>query len=212
MDEPKIPLPPWLPWATTACLAAMVACLGELWLVEKARGRLLRDQNLMATAALRGTQNQLEAERILGRRELGEARAASGPASGLEIELLSAQEGGTEPEHAKGPVWGVVVWEAGGTRAILRTSGVPAAGPGRDYQLWLDGPGQDYPVDCGTLGAGPPGSPSEAAFVLTSPVGPGCRFLLVECAKGAVRTLGEARSGGSIVLASLPHTESIPTR
>jgi len=69
MDEQKIPLPPWLPWATTACLAALVACLGELWILERARMRLMQEQVLLANAALKGAENQLEAERILDRRE-----------------------------------------------------------------------------------------------------------------------------------------------
>ncbi len=62
MDEPKTTLPTLLPWAATACLAALVACIGELWIIEKARMRLVQDQNLLAEAALKGTENQLEAE------------------------------------------------------------------------------------------------------------------------------------------------------
>ncbi len=208
MEEDKIPLPAWLPWAAVACLAAMLACVGELWLVEKARGRLTRDQVLMAEAALKGAENQLEAERIVGRREFGAARAEGATLSGLRVELLSPQDGPT----AQGRAAGVIVWESGGSRALLRTYGLPGTPPGRDYQLWLDGPGQDYPADCGVLGTRPPGGSGEYTASLPSPFEEGCRFLLVECRKGGCRTLEEARSGGSIVLASLPHTGSIPRR
>src|ERR1035438_3088444 len=63
-DESRIELPAWLPWATTACLAALVACLGELWVIERARSQLLREEGMLTEAALKGMQNQLEAERI----------------------------------------------------------------------------------------------------------------------------------------------------
>jgi len=207
MDEPRIPLPPWLPWASTACLAAMLACVGELWLVERARGQLLRDQVLLSQAAIQGTQNQLEAERILGRRELGAARGAGLQGAGFSVELLSPPEG-------PGPAapWGVVVWSADGDHAVLRVSGLPAAKPGRDYQLWLDGPGQDYPVACGLVGKAAPENEGGCPVALPSPVEPGCRFLLLECAAGGAKTLESARSGGPIVLASLPDTGSIPRR
>ena len=60
MDETKIELPAWLPWATTACLAALVACLLELWVIERTRNQMLRDEALMADASLRAARNQLE--------------------------------------------------------------------------------------------------------------------------------------------------------
>jgi len=55
----KTPLPQWLPWATTACLAALVACLGELWILEKARIQLLHDENQMTEAALKAPRTSL---------------------------------------------------------------------------------------------------------------------------------------------------------
>ena len=206
MDEDKIPLPPWLPWAATACLAAMLACVGELWLVERARGHLLRDQVLLSESALKAKDNQLEAERILGKRELGEARSATRGA-GFGVELLAPPQ---DPRPTG--VWGAVVWSADGDHALLRLSGLPAAKPGRSYQLWLDGPGQDFPVSCGLLGPATPENEGGFPVALPSPLEPGCRFLLFECASEGSKTLESARSGGSIILASLPYTGSIPRR
>ncbi len=65
MDETKYELPAWLPWATTACLAVMVACLFEFWTIEKSRSELLSEQGLLAESAAKAWQNQIEAERII---------------------------------------------------------------------------------------------------------------------------------------------------
>jgi cell division protein FtsB len=81
MDETKIELPAWLPWATTACLAALVACLLELWVIERARNQVLRDEALMADATLRAARNQLEEERILTRREIEQLKAGGAPSA-----------------------------------------------------------------------------------------------------------------------------------
>lgn len=199
MEDPKNPLPPWLPWATTAGLAALLACVGELLTLEHARSRLLRDQNLLAEAALKGAENQLEAERILERRELAEAGL-----SGLGIELLGAVTGSAAGQAPRG----VIVWEPGGRRAVIRVSGLPDPGPDGAYQLWQEGP--DGPVLCSELGAGAP--ESALAVSLRSPVAPGSRFLVVLGEKGAQVPSGERPREGSIVLATLPSTGKIPLR
>lgn len=85
MDETKIELPAWLPWATTACLAALVACLLELWIIERTRTQLLRDEALVADANLRAARNQLEEERILTRREIEELKSGAGSPDGQVI-------------------------------------------------------------------------------------------------------------------------------
>jgi hypothetical protein len=130
-QEPNLALPSWLPWATIACLAALLACASELWIVEKARNRLLREENLLAAAALKGAQNQLEAERILDGRELGEAKASASRAGELRIALLSPPEG-TRPEAgSKAPPWGVVVWRG---RQLRVQSYLPPSPTPRGFQ------------------------------------------------------------------------------
>jgi hypothetical protein len=202
-DESRIALPFWLPWATTACLAALVACLGELWIIEKARSQLLGEQCALAEAELKGAQNQLEAERIVDGRELSVLRAAGGPTTGIRVAWL------LPPGGAAAPAFGVVAWESGGRRAVVRLSGLPAQGLDSDYQLWLDGPAHGKPSDCGVFHA--PGRDDAAGVevVVAGPVEPGCRFVLVQGAKGGARTLAEAEAGGSIVLASLPFDGNI---
>ncbi len=199
MDDPKHPLPPWLPWATTAGLAALLACVGELLALEHARTRLLHDQNLLAEAALKGAENQLEAERILERRELAEAGLA-----GLGIELLESVPGSAAGPSARG----VLAWEPGKSRAVVQVSGLPDPGPKGAYELWQEGPGGL--VLCSVLGGKNPDS--AVAVSLRAPVTPGSRFLVVLGEKGAPVPAGERPREGSIVLATLPSPGKIPLR
>ena len=207
-DQSRIELPPWLPWATTACLAALVACLGELWIIEKTRSQLLREEAALAEADLKGSQNQLEAERIVNARALAGLRAAAADRDALEIALLLPAEGTRAPAGA----FGVVAWDRAGRRALLRLKGMPAQAPGRDYQLWLEGPGLGNPLEC-TVFHGPADEDATGVRLgMACAAAPGCRFILVDGPKGGARTLGEARAGASIVLATLPLAENISRR
>lgn len=208
MDEPKIELPAWLPWATTACLAAMVACLVELWVIEKARTKLLRDQGFLSEAALKGAENQLEAERIINRREVDELRSAPGP----NAVLMLAPEGGSEARPGNGPAWGVVIWSPTRTHALLRFAGLPAQSAERDYQLWRDGPEPDLPASCGLFHADEASDKAAFAVELVSPGAAACRFLLIDGPKGGSPSLEEAKARGSIVLATPSPGEKLPTR
>jgi hypothetical protein len=213
MDESKTPLPQWLPWATTACLAALVACLGELWILEKARIQLLHDENQMTEAALKGAENQLEAERIVERRELSLAQSGGAGQIDFHVALLSPpRTGGHSADAGAGAPWGVVIWESTGNRGVLKVEGLADLGAGGDYQLWLEGATADSPKAWATFEASPEGMADGIALNLTSPVAPGSRFLLIQGRKGGWRTLLEARASGSIVLATLPYTGKIPIR
>ncbi|HMD59827.1 MAG TPA: anti-sigma factor [Opitutaceae bacterium] len=209
-DQSRIELPGWLPWATTACLAAMVACLGELWLIERTRSELLREQRLLADAALKGAQNQLEAERIVNGTELAGLRAAAPPGAGLRVALLLPAAGA--PANAAAPVFGVVAWDPAVGRALVRLNGIAAQDPGRDYQLWLAGPGLGKPVRCALFHLSAGDDKAGTPMGMADAIAPGCRFILVDGPAGGTRTLEEAEAGASIVLASVPIAENISSR
>ena len=121
--------------------------------MEKARTRLIQEQNLLAQAALKGSENQLEAERILGRRERERYAAAWGTEPESRVLLLSSL---SPPSQMTSPV-GAIALAPGGGAGLLWASNVPAEHPDRDFQLWLLGEGPLYPADCGTFHAFPRG-------------------------------------------------------
>jgi hypothetical protein len=195
MDETKIELPAWLPWATTACLAALVACLVELWIIEKTRNQLIRDEEALGQVALQAAQNQLEAERIVSSREVASLRMQ-------RTEILHGRTPGGP--LAAGP-WGVAEWSPDGKTLLLHFAELAAQHADRDYQLWIEGSGPGYPKDCGAIRPISKDNPADAVVVrLDSPIPADYRILLIDGAKGGAPTLGDAKAGGSIILASTP--------
>jgi hypothetical protein len=198
MDEPNYALPGWLPWATTACLAALVACLVELWVIERSRSELLREQAELAKSAAAAAQNQLEAERILDARQLQDLGGADDPQARLQVILLEPAERGSRAR-------GVVVVNAARGLGQLRLFGTIGQPEERDYQLWIEGPGPGSPTECGVFHFGQEGK-GEPIPIL-APIVPGCSLVLIDGPKGGSTSLQEAKASASIILASTPNTE-----
>jgi hypothetical protein len=192
MGENKIELPAWIPWATTTCLAALVACLCELWVIERARNHLLHEEAQLSESALKAATNQLEAERIISTREIGGLTAAS--LAGIRLTALApAREG------VRAPAAAAVAWNPGSGLGVVEIVCGGQAPSGRDYQLWLEvgGGAQACALvpDAGGLREADirvPAGQDDPRFVLTLGI------------KGGARTLEEAERSGSIVLASPP--------
>jgi hypothetical protein len=208
MDETKIELPAWLPWATTACLAALVACLGELWIIEKARSQMLRDEALIAGATLKAAQNQLEAERIVNRREVDGLRSGAISQDVGEATLLLAPGENPADPLLGGHPWGAAGWNEVTQTGTFRFLGLPTPAADRDYQLWIDAEGTEYP-QAFLVGTDPEHDSLVTTVHPAQPLPPKHRFLLFSTPKGGTRTLDEARATGSIILASLPPAPKI---
>jgi len=193
MDESKIALPSWLPWATTAILAALVACVGELWLIERARNELLREESAVAASVLKSSQNQLEAERIVSGRELSRL------GHGLGVAFLSPMPG--DPRHT----CGAVVWSRGQGHGVLTVYDLTPAPAWGDFQLWMaDSDSEEPPSEsiCATFAPPVAEGAFEKEIELPIPESAGLRFFLIFGKKGGAGTLKEALKEGSIVLAS----------
>ncbi len=78
------------PWAVAAGLAVAATWLGQRYLSVQSEARILRDQQAMADVALKGLGQQLEAERIVMRRQLEELGKSSGSASAQLQEAKAA--------------------------------------------------------------------------------------------------------------------------
>lgn len=206
MDQPKIELPPWLPWATTAILAALVACLGELLFIERARTHFLREQGQLAQTAMQGAQNQLEAERILERRAVENLRAQAKTGRALDVILLAPAPGAAPGA----PAMGALALDASDGRGLIGLPGATEQPPQRDYQLWLTRPGAT-PADCGVFHGAPGAGATLARIKVQVPLSAGARFVLVDGRRGGSATLEQAQADGSIVLASLPFAPRIPS-
>jgi hypothetical protein len=204
MDASKYAPARWALWATVACLAALVACLGELLFVERARIRLLREQDSLAQAAMQSADEQLQAEQIIGRRQLELLRQKDESRAAQQVVLLAPPEGSTRR------ISGAVVWDSADGEGLVRLAGLPGQPPQRDYQLWLDGRGPGHPADCAVFHV-QAGQVEELAHIhVVTAFDPGDRFVIVDGAKGGAVSFTEAVSGGSIVLASLPYSGRIP--
>ena len=149
---------------------------------------------------MRGMGNQLEAERIISRREIENLRRAPGAQAALRVALLAPP--GTASARDGAPAVGALAWNPVDGRGILRISGLAGQAPDRDYQLWLDGAGARLPASCAVFhsdaGAG------GAEIHVDSAAGNAAQFLLIDGTRGGSRTLEEAKAGGSIVLATPP--------
>lgn len=84
-----IPFASWIGLAAAACFALAAAYFGQAFVTERAAVAALRDQQTLADLALRGATNQLEAERLISRRELAAASAKAAESSGLVAALES---------------------------------------------------------------------------------------------------------------------------
>jgi hypothetical protein len=176
----------------------MVACLVELWVIEKSRGELLREQAQLSQSAAAAAQNRLEAEQILNARQLQDLGAGGDPEGALRVILLEPTVGGSAAR-------GVAVVDSARGLGQLRLYGTAAQPDERDYQLWIEGPGPGTPANCGVFHSDRAGD-GEPVGIRASIV-PGCWLVLIDGPKGGRSSLEEAKAAGSIVLASTPLKE-----
>lgn len=78
-----IAFPTWIAFSAAACFALTTAYFGQAFLTARATAAALRDQQTLADLSLRGVNQQLEAERLIARRELADAAAKAADASRL---------------------------------------------------------------------------------------------------------------------------------
>jgi hypothetical protein len=116
--------------------------------------------------------------------------------------LLTGPGSGFESPFQSVP-WGVASWDVRAATVFIRFSGLPDPGAGGSYQLWIDGSGVGYPLNCGMVSPDAKIDSGVTVVHLKGPVPPGYRILLIDGIKGGADTLDEAEAKGSIILASL---------
>lgn len=172
----------FLPWAIAASLALACAGIGQLYLSFRAQSALLQDQAALAELELRGVRQQLEAERLLAQRQIGDAteqlaslRAqladanteigelrgkfqAQGDLAQFRIATLASLAGNSPESHA------VAVWNPITQEGLLRVDKLPALATDQDYQLWVIDPAYPIPVDGGVFTVDPATGHAQIAF------------------------------------------------
>jgi anti-sigma-K factor RskA len=163
--NPK-PSAAWPAWLAAACLALASAWLAQNYLTAQKAGDALRDQQALAELTLRSTQNQLEAERLIAKRELADARAAltardarlaeldrqlkaQGDLANYKIATLASLAGNSPQALA------IAVWNPASQQGVLSVQKLPALAADKDYQLWVIDPQYPAPVDAGVFTVDP---------------------------------------------------------
>jgi anti-sigma-K factor RskA len=185
-----IPFTSWIGLAAAACFALTTAYFGQAFLTERASVAALRDQQTLAELALRGATNQLEAERLIGRRELA-ARdqrvtdltrqlAAQGTLADYKIATLASLLGNSPQALA------VAVWNPANQEGVLTVQKLPALAADKDYQLWVVDPQYPIPIDGGVFRVDPATGEARLNFRPNLPVKTVAKFAVSLERKGGV--------------------------
>lgn len=207
--------PALLPWAAAACFALAAAWTGRMYVEARSEAALLHDQERLADLELRSARNQLEAERIVSRRELAtsqlrltqagrrladsERRIASlthelqseSDLAQFKISVLASMLGNSSQALA------VAVWNPARQEGVLSVSKLPAAAENKDYQLWVIDPGYPAPVSGGVFTVDPATGETRVNFHAEKRIKSASKFAVSLERKG-----GSPAPAGPIILVS----------
>ncbi|MBI5766739.1 MAG: anti-sigma factor [Verrucomicrobia bacterium] len=173
--------PSLLPWAAAAGFALLAGWFARLYIGARAETQLGSAQHALADLALQQVQQQLEAERILTRREiagltgqltdartqvaaLDERRQHEADLARLKITALTSLL-----KNSPGAI-GVAVWNPEKQEGVLHVDKLPAPAAGQDYQLWVVDPQYPNPVDGGVFTVDPQTGAQRVVFKARQPV------------------------------------------
>lgn len=209
-----------LPWAAAACFALTAAWFGQLYLSARSEAGLLRDTQALTELSLKSAQTQLEAERILARRQYADQeklvvetraqvtqRDTQLAALTERVDTLSAQLK-SEGDLAQLKITAlasmlknspqalaVAVWSPEKQEGILRTEKLPALASDQDYQLWVVDPQYKDPVDGGVFTVDAQTGEARQKFKAKQPIKEIAAYAITLERKGGV-----AKSAGPFLL------------
>jgi len=191
----------WLLLTAVAGFALAAVWFAQLHLIGRGENSLLRQQLALADATLQSARNQLEAERLLAKRQLKDAARTiaspehqtlePGDLARLRVVTLAAISGPAPQALA------VAVWEPEARTGLLSADKLPAAAADQDYQLWIIDPRLPTPVAGGILDVDPQTGSARCRFSVAHPVGSAARFAVSLERKG-----GAPKAEGPMVLIS----------
>lgn len=173
----------WLGWAVAACVAVIALWFGQLYFTAHTENSLLRQEQALAATALRSSQNQLEAERILSQRQFDDAARrvrqleqhlqAAASLDRLQIAILAPTADG--PPQARA----VVVWDPTGHQGVVQLAKLPPKSSDSIYKLSITTPSlAAIPVDGGEFHVEAGTGNARVRFQTNQPVPTGARFTI----------------------------------
>src|SRR5258707_599801 len=115
-----------LPWAIAAGFAFAAAWFGRLYLVGNLETEQLRVQYAFAELALKSTDQQIEAERIVARAQIAQLDLAN-----IKIAALVALQNNASAARA------VAVWNPARQEGVFALEKMPVLAPDQRLELWI---------------------------------------------------------------------------
>jgi anti-sigma-K factor RskA len=178
------------PWAIAACLTVVSAWLGQRYASTRTELATVRTQAELVAVSLQSTQQQLEAERILGERrgkdaeqriaQLASDLKSQGDLATLKITALASMLQNLPQAQA------IAVWDPRRQEGILDVQKLPALAANEDYQIWVVDPQYPIPVDGGVFTVEPASGSSRVKFTAKQPVSVINAFAVTRERKGGV--------------------------
>lgn len=179
-----------VPWAIAACLTLASAWLGQRYASTRTELATVRTQAELVAISLQSTQQQLEAERILGERR---AKGAEQRVAQLSAELKSQSDLATLKITALASMLqnipqaqAIAVWDPRKQEGILDVQKLPALAANEDYQIWVVDPQYPIPVDGGVFTVEPTSGSCRVKFTAKQPVSVINAFAVTRERKGGV--------------------------
>ena len=148
-----------LPWAAAAAFALVAGWFARLYIASRSEAQLVGAQQALADLELKSTRIQLEAERILARRQLAnlnqqvavldERIKREADLANFKITTLASMLNNSPQAVA------VAVWNPEKQEGVLQVAKLPALAADKDYQLWVVDPQYPNPVDGGVFTVDP---------------------------------------------------------
>ena len=182
-------LPVWSPWAVAAGFAVATGWFAQLYVATEASLVAAREGAAIARVESESTRQLLEAERLLGQRQIADLRTADvriaqlqqqADLASFKISSLASLLGESSEAQA------IAVWSPAAQQGVLSVEKLPALAADQDYQLWVVDPQYPIPVDGGVFTVDPASGTARLAFRPKQPVAQVAKFAISLERKGGV--------------------------
>jgi anti-sigma-K factor RskA len=182
-------LPIWSAWAAAAGFAVAAGWFSQLYVATEAELVAAREGAAVARVESDSTRQLLEAERLLGQRQIFELRTADlriaqlqqqADLASFKISSLASLLGESSEAQA------IAVWSPAAQQGVLTVEKVPALAADKDYQLWVVDPQYPIPVDGGVFVVDPDSGTARLEFRPKQPVAQVAKFAVSLERKGGV--------------------------